>query len=144
MQISEELACEVRDLPTKSARIRRLAAAGLSRADIGRYLGVRYQQVRNVLAADEAKAADDLSAAPQLARLDAAGRLLVPAALRRALGVGPNDTVVLALEDGMLAVRSFAQEREDTSAALRAEIQGEGSLVDELIADRRAEAARES
>lgn len=40
---------EVADLPTKSAKIRALAAKGLSRSEIAKGLGIRYQHVRNVL-----------------------------------------------------------------------------------------------
>jgi len=40
---------------TKSGEIRRLASGGMARAEIARTLGVRYQHVRNVLVADEAK-----------------------------------------------------------------------------------------
>jgi len=36
-------------LPTKSAKIRYLASTDMSRGDIARYLGIRYQHVRNVL-----------------------------------------------------------------------------------------------
>ena len=39
----------VRDLKTKSDKIRTLAKAGYSRAEIGRLLGIRYQHVRKVL-----------------------------------------------------------------------------------------------
>lgn len=39
----------IKSLETKSAKIRALAAAGFERADIARYLGIRYQHVRNVL-----------------------------------------------------------------------------------------------
>ena len=35
--------------PTKSAKIRALAAAGHTRADIAAYLGIRYQHVHSVL-----------------------------------------------------------------------------------------------
>ena len=43
-------------LKTKSDKIRALNAAGVSRADIGRHLGIRYQHVRNVLVSDAALA----------------------------------------------------------------------------------------
>jgi len=36
-------------LPTKSAKIRAMAADGMSRGDIARALEIRYQHVRNVL-----------------------------------------------------------------------------------------------
>jgi hypothetical protein len=38
-------------LPTKAEKIRKLGKAGYSRADIARYLGIRYQHVRNTLEA---------------------------------------------------------------------------------------------
>ena len=41
----------VREPGTKSSKIRKLAAAGHSRADIAKALGIRYQHVRNVLVA---------------------------------------------------------------------------------------------
>jgi hypothetical protein len=43
-------------LSTKSSKIRALADKGVSRADIARYLQVRYQHVRNVLIAPRPKA----------------------------------------------------------------------------------------
>ena len=36
-------------LPTKSAKIRTLDKLGVARSDIARFLGIRYQHVRNVL-----------------------------------------------------------------------------------------------
>lgn len=39
----------VQGLETKSAKIRALNAAGYSRSEIAKFLGVRYQHVRNVL-----------------------------------------------------------------------------------------------
>jgi len=39
----------VAKLPTKSAKIRYLNSMDWSRGDIARYLGIRYQHVRNVL-----------------------------------------------------------------------------------------------
>ena len=40
---------------TKSGEIRRLAQGGMTRGQIARTLGLRYQHVRNVLVADEAR-----------------------------------------------------------------------------------------
>lgn len=51
-------------LGTKSAKIRALNALGVTRADISRYLGIRYQHVRNVLVADEASQASGGYVAP--------------------------------------------------------------------------------
>ena len=45
----DEIEIIIKDLPSKSARIRALDKAGLSKAEIGRALGISYQFVYNVL-----------------------------------------------------------------------------------------------
>ena len=49
MDQREKMAAVVEGLPTKSAKIRALDAAGYTRADIARFLDIRYQHVRTVL-----------------------------------------------------------------------------------------------
>lgn len=51
----DRLAQIVQPYATVSDRIRALDAAGVARADIARFLGKRYQHVRNVLEADQQK-----------------------------------------------------------------------------------------
>jgi AbrB family looped-hinge helix DNA binding protein len=73
-------------------------------------------------------------------RLGPQGRLVIPADLRAELGVKPGDDLVAFVEDGRLIV----QTREQTMQELWdmfADV--EGSLVDDLIAERRREAALE-
>ena len=70
------------------------------------------------------------------------GRLVVPAALRLRLGIEAGDVLVARAEEGRLVLES----RQAVLARLRerfAHIPADVSLVDELIAERRAEAARE-
>ena len=50
-------------LTTKSDKIRVLNKAGVSRADIARFLGIRYQQVRNTLVGDESTGYEPVLAA---------------------------------------------------------------------------------
>src|SRR5947209_19618144 len=50
---AHKMKLEIQGLTTISDRIRALNQAGYSRADIARFLGKRYQQVRNVLVGDE-------------------------------------------------------------------------------------------
>lgn len=71
------------------------------------------------------------------------GKLVVPAAMRRALGLKTGDTVIVGIEDGELRVRSYQRSLEMAQALVRKYIPANVSLVDELIADRRAEAERE-
>lgn len=68
------------------------------------------------------------------------GRIVVPVELRRELGIEPGDDLVAWVEDGKLVV----QTRAETERELLAMFEGvEGSMSEELIAERRREAARE-
>ncbi len=71
------------------------------------------------------------------------GRILVPAAIRRAMKLQKGDTVLLELHGDELRVRSAASALQRLQASVRDVVPRDVSLVDELIADRRAEAARE-
>jgi AbrB family looped-hinge helix DNA binding protein len=78
------------------------------------------------------------------ARLDKAGRLLIPAKLRSELNVGPGDPVVLETKGEELHVRPYKQAIREAQAIIRKYIPDrDRSLVDELIAERRKEAERE-
>jgi AbrB family looped-hinge helix DNA binding protein len=73
-------------------------------------------------------------------RLGPQGRLVVPADLREELGVQPGDDLVAWVEDGRLIVQTREQtEREIHDMVAHVKV----SLVDELIRERRREAARE-
>lgn len=49
----EKMVVLTEDFPVKADKMRVLAKAGVSRGDIARFLGVRYQQVRNTLEGDK-------------------------------------------------------------------------------------------
>ena len=75
-----------------------------------------------------------------LVRLDRQGRLIVPASLRHALGLGPGDRLVLMREGDRLVLERL----EAVEEAIWREMAGvEGDLAAELIADRRREAERD-
>jgi AbrB family looped-hinge helix DNA binding protein len=71
------------------------------------------------------------------------GRLVVPAAARRALGVGAGDQLVLEL-DGEEARLVPARTAVSRFRGMFRGRYGDRSLVDELIAERRSEAEREA
>lgn len=77
------------------------------------------------------------------AKMVSGGRLQVPAELRRELGLADGDSVRIDVVDGALRVRSTRAMFKRMSEELRKYIPEGVSVVDELIADRRAEAARE-
>lgn len=70
------------------------------------------------------------------------GRIVIPAAFRRALNMKPGDDVILEFEDGELRVRTRAAGIRRAQEILGKYLTGP-SPVDELIAERRAEAARD-
>ncbi len=76
-------------------------------------------------------------------RLDQGGRVVIPAEYRRALGLRPGEEVILRLEDGEIRLLSLAQAVREAQAIVRQHVPEGRSLSDELIAERRAEAARE-
>jgi bifunctional DNA-binding transcriptional regulator/antitoxin component of YhaV-PrlF toxin-antitoxin module len=92
----------------------------------------------------EAQLADPDSLGGRL-KVGPGGRVLIPADLRAALGVVEGDLLLAALEDGELRLMSTATAVKKAQALVRQYIRPGGpSLVDELIADRRAESARDS
>lgn len=72
------------------------------------------------------------------------GRVVIPAALRRQMALDP-DAVVTALidEDGVLTIVSRRAAIRRAQRLARLFDRGRGSVADELIAERRAEAQRE-
>ena len=72
------------------------------------------------------------------------GRVLLPADLRQALGLEEGDLITAWLRDGELRLHSLShglRKIQDEASSLA---QGSGYASDELIAERRAEAAREA
>ena len=76
-------------------------------------------------------------------RLGENGRISLPAAYRRELGLRPGDELILQLEEGGIRVTSPKLAIERARRILDRYIKTDESLVDSLIADRRSEAVRE-
>jgi bifunctional DNA-binding transcriptional regulator/antitoxin component of YhaV-PrlF toxin-antitoxin module len=77
--------------------------------------------------------------------VDNQGRVMLPAWWRRKEGVGPSTELCVAVTDeGALVVETREQGLRRARALLRKYIPEGVNLSDELIAERRAEAARES
>lgn len=79
----------------------------------------------------------------QRVRIVDGGKLVIPAAMRRELGLSTGDTVLVDVDDGELRVRSVSRALERARAILRKYVPEGVSVADELIADRRREAERE-
>ena len=70
-------------------------------------------------------------------------RVVIPAEYRKALGLRVGDDVIMRLEDGEVRIFTWRQAVRRAQEIVRRWIPDDRSLVDELIAERRAEAARE-
>jgi bifunctional DNA-binding transcriptional regulator/antitoxin component of YhaV-PrlF toxin-antitoxin module len=79
----------------------------------------------------------------QRGKLVSGGRLQLPIEMRKALSLADGDTVLLEMVDGEIHVRPFRDAVPRIQARLREYVSETESVTDELIADRRAEAARE-
>jgi AbrB family looped-hinge helix DNA binding protein len=82
----------------------------------------------------------EMTTTSRQSRIIEGGKLIIPAPMRRALGLTTGDSVVVELEDGELRVRSLAKAVERAQAIVRRHVPAGTSLADELIADRRREA----
>ncbi len=74
-------------------------------------------------------------------KLNINGRVVIPASIRQALGLEPGEEILLFVENDELRMTS-ARKRAERAQKLYQKYVGEGvGLVDELISDRRKEAA---
>jgi bifunctional DNA-binding transcriptional regulator/antitoxin component of YhaV-PrlF toxin-antitoxin module len=70
-------------------------------------------------------------------------RVVLPAEVCKQLGVEVGGTVIVDVAEGKVRLHSFDTTLADFRASLASKVPPDVSLVDELLAERRAEAARE-
>lgn len=154
-----------REFSTKSAKIRALSDAGFERADIARFLDIKYQHVRNVLVGSRPVRKPVLQAShvskgdasdpgresgvgnrtlKARVQIGSGGRVVVPAEMRSAMGVSEGDILLAWVADGELRLLSQEAAIRKAQSIVRRHVPEGVSLVDELISDRRDEAKRES
>jgi len=76
-------------------------------------------------------------------RINENGRVVIPAAFRKALGIRAGDEVILRLEDDELRITTMKRRIERAQRLVRKYVRPGVSLVDELIAERREAAKNE-
>jgi len=76
-------------------------------------------------------------------KMSEGGRVVIPAEIRRSLGLKEGDAVLFELRDGEAVITTRRARLERARALVRKHVPEGVSLVDELIAERRAEAERE-
>jgi AbrB family looped-hinge helix DNA binding protein len=77
------------------------------------------------------------------ARLDSSGRIVLPASVRERLGVSDGDSVLVVEEDHGYRIETAGQALQEAQAYFASLVPPSVSLVDELLQERRQEAARE-
>jgi AbrB family looped-hinge helix DNA binding protein len=80
---------------------------------------------------------------PQRVRLDQAGRIVLPARFRKSLRLSPGDAVTVTLDKNTLRISTAKSALDKAQLVMRQRNPARRSAVAALIAERRAEAARE-
>ncbi|HSY67708.1 MAG TPA: AbrB/MazE/SpoVT family DNA-binding domain-containing protein [Edaphobacter sp.] len=72
------------------------------------------------------------------------GRIVIPAAYRKAMGLKAGETVMIRMDEDGLHIQSKEQAIKRAQAAVRKYVGPDRSLSEELITERRLEAKREA
>ncbi len=147
----EDMSHVAAGLPTKSAKIRALGRAGFACADIARFLGIRYQHARNVLvsaARKEERMVEESGAvdppAQEWGQVGADGRVMIPAAYRRLLGIEEGGHVLMLLENGEVRLVGHESAIARAQALVAKYVEDESTSTEAFLAERRREATREA
>ena len=79
----------------------------------------------------------------QQSRMGQNGRVVIPAAMRQALGLKEGDEVVMRLEAGEIRLVALRDSVRQARSLFRRYVHERASVVDDFIASRRREAADE-
>ena len=74
-----------------------------------------------------------------ITQVSAGGRIVIPAEIRRKMGIQSGDQVILSYHDGELHIATRKQRLQQAKAIVKA-CAGTVSLAEELVGERRAEA----
>lgn len=80
---------------------------------------------------------------PEEVAVNGQGRVTIPAEMRRAAGLAPGETAYIHIEHDALVLENRTTYARRIRREIAEQWTGSGSVVDELAAERRAEAARE-
>jgi AbrB family looped-hinge helix DNA binding protein len=76
-------------------------------------------------------------------KLGKGGRIVIPAAMRKLIGISEGDELILRYRDGRLEVMTVHLAVQEAQNLVSRFVPKDRRLVDELLAERRAEAERE-
>lgn len=140
---SDEMDELTRGLDSKAAKVRALYSAGVSTGDIGRYIGIRYQHVYNVLLRAgliEKAAPSGAESSPSgadaeiiVAQVGAGGGIELPDEVMQRYGLAAGEAVYCrALPEGLMILSREAALRQVTELA-RQKMPGQVALIEALL-----------
>jgi bifunctional DNA-binding transcriptional regulator/antitoxin component of YhaV-PrlF toxin-antitoxin module len=139
----EEMERLTADTDVKSEKIRILFNAGAERADIGRFMGISYQYVQNVLKRSgllgKSRAAEsDFSDHRQVytVTLGSGGKITLPAEYIHKHGIAEGEVLICREEGGGLTIMSRDAAVEAVREIARQHMPGESALLEALLTDR--------
>lgn len=134
---NDEMRQLIADAPTKSESIRRLFRAGISKADIGRFMKLRYQHVYNVLLGETPPDQGGVAASSELAfaalQVDAKGRVQLPADFLSANGLDKGGTLFCRHDARGLTLMGRESALEGLREAARKRMPDQAALLDALL-----------
>jgi hypothetical protein len=136
----EDMEAIVQGVATKSEKIRLLHAAGAKRADIARFLEIRYQHVYNVLkdrgGRDEVNEVGAPSDPGQVsrARVEAGSKIALPREFVEAEGLRAGDEVICRRDPDGIKIMSRAAVQEQLKAVLRQRLPEQADLLEAVLA----------
>lgn len=134
----EEMNAIVAGVPTKSEKIRLLFRAGVAKADIARFLGIRYQHVYNVLLREDqaARAASSKNEEqPQVFRieLEAGCKLTLPREFAEEEGLKNGDALICRRDPDGLKIMTSAAAEDYLRSVLRQRLPEQADLLEALL-----------
>lgn len=133
----DEMNALTEGLPSKSEKIRQLFAAGVSKADISKFLLIKYQHVYNVLLKVSPPGEVRAEAPPEPSFLqlpvDREGRITLPADYLEAEGLTDGGTVVCRRDGEGLTVMSRPAALEYLRGVARRRMPDQADLLDALL-----------
>jgi len=86
---------------------------------------------------------EDIPPSVHQVRIDTSGRIALPAVLRERLGLTFGDSVLVIEDDGEIRIETATDALKEAQAYMASLVAPGVSLADELISERRKEAANE-
>ena len=135
----QEMEAIVAGVPTKSEKIRLLHRAGVAKADIARFLDIRYQHVYNVLLREKKPTAQGQPADEQTeqqvfqVKLGTGLKMTLPPEFAESEGLEAGDVVICRRDPDGLKIMSSAAAADYLRTVLRQRLPEQADMLEALL-----------